>query len=216
MSTEKEPKIEKEKGKRKEKAAKAEAPSKPSSPQLPLGMSPFAKRYLEEWRPVLMEQFHYKNIMECPRLEKIVVNSCLKEATQDKKILTKAAEELALITGQRPKLTLAKKAISNFKLRAGQPIGCCITLRRARMYEFFNRLVNITLPRVRDFRGVSAKGFDGRGNYTMGLTEQTIFSEVPYNKVEKIYGMNITFVTTARNNDEGRALLKVMGMPFKE
>lgn len=214
MSTKKEvkKKPEKEKG---PKAAvpKGTAPqAKAAAPRLSL----FAKRYAQEWRPALMQEFHYKNVMECPRLEKIVVNTCLKEATQDKKVLTKAAEELGLIVGQRPQLTLAKKAISNFKLRAGQPIGCRATLRRARMYEFFNRLVNIALPRVRDFRGVSPKGFDGRGNYTLGLTEQTIFPEVPYNQVEKIYGMNVTFVTTAGSNEEGKTLLKVMGMPFKE
>jgi len=178
--------------------------------------SPYAKKYREECIPLLMEQFKYKNVMECPRLEKIVVNTCLKEATQDKKVLEKAAEELSQITGQRPLFTRAKKSISNFKLREGQPIGCCLTLRQKMMYEFFNRLVNIALPRVRDFKGVSPRAFDGRGNYTLGLTEQIIFPEIQYDKVERPMGMNITFVTTARTNEEGKALLKGMGMPFRE
>jgi large subunit ribosomal protein L5 len=154
--------------------------------------------------------------MQVPRLEKIVVNTSLKEATQDRKILEKTQEELAQITGQRPVLTLARKSIANFKLRKGQPIGCCVTLRNKRMYEFLNRLVNIVLPRVRDFKGVPPKSFDGRGNYTLGLQEQTIFPEINYDKVDKVYGMNISFVTTATNNEEGRALLKAMGMPFRE
>lgn len=164
----------------------------------------------------LMKTLGLKNVMECPRLKKIVVNTCLKEAVEDKKILNKAAEEIATITGQRPYITKAKKAISNFKLREGQPIGCAVTLRKRQMHEFLNRLINIVLPRVRDFKGVSNKGFDGNGNYTLGLTEQVIFPEIPYDKVEKIYGMNITFVTSAKDDKAGRALLKEMGMPFKE
>lgn len=176
---------------------------------------PYQKKYREEAVPALLEQFRYRNAMECPRLEKIVINTSLKEAVQDKKILEKVRQELTQITGQRPVLTLARKSISNFKLRAGQPIGCRVTLRRARMFEFMNRLVNIVLPRVRDFRGVSPKSFDPRGNYTLGLTEQTIFPEIDYDKVTKVFGMNITFVTTAKRPEEGKALLQKLGMPFK-
>lgn len=203
------PKVKKEKG----PEPKAHEPKTKSADRL---LSPYTKKYREECVPLLMEQFKYKNVMECPRLEKIVVNTCLKEATQDKKILDKAAEELTQITGQRPLRTLAKKSIANFKLREGQPIGCCLTLRQKMMYEFFNRLVNIALPRVRDFKGVSQRAFDGRGNYTLGLTEQIIFPEIQYDKVERPMGMNITFVTTAKTNEEGKALLKAMGMPFRE
>ncbi|MDP2599657.1 MAG: 50S ribosomal protein L5 [Deltaproteobacteria bacterium] len=179
-------------------------------------MSWVSKKYREECIPMLMEQFKYKNIMECPKLDKIVVNTCIKEATSDKKILDKAASDLASITGQKPLLTKAKKSISNFKLREGQPIGCCTTLRRLKMYEFFNRLVNLALPRVRDFKGVSNKAFDGRGNYTLGLTEHILFPEIHYDKVEKQMGMNITFVTTANTNEEAKVLLKGLGMPFRE
>ena len=153
--------------------------------------------------------------MQVPKLEKIVINTCLKEALQDIKILETAAEELANIAGQRPLLTKAKKSIANFKLRAGQPIGACLTLRGVRMYEFMNRLVNVALPRVRDFKGMSPKSFDGRGNYTLGLTEQIIFPEINFDKVQKINGMNITFVTTAKTDDEGRSLLQMLGMPFR-
>lgn len=179
-------------------------------------LSPYTKKYRDDCVPALMKAFSYKNVMECPRLLKIVVNTSMKEATQDPKILDKAAAELGQITGQKPLLTLAKKSISNFKLREGQPIGCCMTLRRTRMYEFFNRLVNVALPRVRDFKGVSNKAFDGRGNYTLGLQEQIIFPEIHFDIVERPMGMNITFVTTAKTNSEGKALLKEMGMPFKE
>ena len=156
------------------------------------------------------------NVMEAPRLKKIVVNTSIKEATQDRKVLEKVAQELAQITGQRPILTRARKSISNFKLRAGQPIGCCVTLRRKRMKAFLDHLVHIVLPRVRDFKGVSPKGFDAQGNYTLGLTEQTIFSEINFDKIERVFGMNITFVTTAKNHEQGQALLKSLGMPFRE
>ncbi|MDO8526205.1 MAG: 50S ribosomal protein L5 [Deltaproteobacteria bacterium] len=178
--------------------------------------SAYEKKYLEECIPALMEQFGYKNAMQVPKIEKIVINTSMKEATQDPKILDKAAAELAAIAGQKPVITQAKKSISNFKLRQGQPIGCCLTLRRKRMYEFLNRLVNVALPRVRDFKGVPNRSFDGRGNYTLGLTEQIIFPEIQYDKIERPMGMNITFVTTAKTNEEGRALLKAMGMPFRE
>lgn len=156
------------------------------------------------------------NVMKTQRLKKIVVNTSLKEAVQDRKVLEKVAQELAQITGQRPLLTRARKSISNFKLRAGQPIGCCVTLRRKRMAAFMDRLVHIVLPRVRDFKGVSPKGFDGWGNYTLGLTEQTIFPEINHDKIERVFGMNITFVTTAKNNEEGKSLLKSLGVPFRE
>lgn len=179
-------------------------------------LSAYEKKYREEAIPALMRQFGYKNVMQVPKIEKVVINTSLKEATQDPKVLDKAALELGQITGQKALITRAKKSISNFKLRQGQPIGCCLTLRHKRMYEFINRLVNVALPRVRDFKGVSNKAFDGRGNYTLGLTEQIIFPEIQYDKVERPMGMNITFVTTAKTNEEGRALLKTMGMPFRE
>ena len=153
--------------------------------------------------------------MQVPRLEKIVVNTSMKEALQDVKILQTAADEIASITGQRPVITKAKKSISNFKLRQGQSIGARVTLRGAYMYEFVSRLVNVALPRVRDFKGVSNKSFDGRGNYTLGLTEQTIFPEIDFDKVHKINGMNITFVTTAKTDEEAKELLTLMGMPFR-
>ena len=154
--------------------------------------------------------------MEIPRLKKIVLSSCSKEAVQDVKVLDRISEELALISGQKPVLRRARKSIANFKLRKGMPIASFVTLRGMNMYEFFNRLVNIALPRTRDFRGVSPKGFDGRGNYNLGIREQIIFPEIPYEKVDKVRGMNISIVTTAKSNDEGLALLKVMGMPFRE
>ena len=179
-------------------------------------LSAYQKKYREECIPLLMKQFGYKNIMQVPKIEKIVLNTSMKEATQDAKILDKAASDMEQIAGQKSVLTLAKKSISNFKLRAGQPIGCCLTLRHKRMYEFLNRLVNVALPRVRDFKGVSKKAFDGNGNYTLGLTEHVIFPEIQYDKVEHPMGMNITFVTTAKTDEEGRALLTVMGMPFRE
>lgn len=196
--------------------AKAEAEAVVRAPKKPNHVSQVTKKYREECIPMLMEQFKYNNIMKCPRLEKIVVNTCLKEATSDKKLLDKAAQDIGSITGQRPLLTKAKKSISNFKLRQGQPIGCCTTLRRTKMYEFFNRLVNLALPRVRDFKGVSNKAFDGRGNYTLGLTEHIIFPEIQYDKIERAMGMNITIVTTAKTNEEGKALLKGLGLPFRE
>lgn len=180
------------------------------------GASAYYEKYLKGSVPALMSQFGYKNRFEVPKLKKIVVNSCLKEAAQDKKILDLAAQEIAQVTGQKPMLTRARKAISNFKLKEGQPIGCVVTLRRKRMYEFMNRLVNVALPRVRDFKGVSPKAFDGRGGYTLGLQEQTIFPEIVYDKVERTTGMSLTFVTTAKTPDEAKALLKSMGMPFRE
>ncbi len=162
-----------------------------------------------------MKEFGYKSPMQVPKIKMIVVNTSLKEATQDAKVLDAAANDLTAISGQRAVITRAKKSISNFKLRAGQAIGCRVTLRRRPMFEFLNKLVNVTLPRVRDFKGVNARSFDGQGNYTLGLTEQTIFPEINPDKVSKVFGMNITFVTTAKTDKEGKALLKFMGMPFR-
>lgn len=171
--------------------------------------------YFKKIVPALMSEFGYKNPMEVPRLERVVLNVGMGEAIQNVKLLESAAAELAVITGQRPVVTKAKKAISGFKLRKGMPIGAKVTLRGDRMYEFVDRLVSIALPRIRDFKGVSPKGFDGRGNYTLGLKEQLIFPEIKYDHVASIHGMDITFVTTARTNDEGKALLRHLGMPFR-
>lgn len=173
--------------------------------------------YKEKVVPSLKSKFSYKNHMEIPRVEKIVINMGLGRLTdggKDKKIMEEAVEELGLITGQRPVVRLARKSIAGFKLREGVPIGCSVTLRGNKMYEFLDRLINLTLPRVRDFRGVSAKAFDGSGNYTLGLKEQIIFPEIDYSKVQHVKGMNITIVTTARTDDESRGLLREFGMPF--
>jgi large subunit ribosomal protein L5 len=172
------------------------------------------KRYFESVRPALTKEFGYGNPMQVPRLEKIVINMGVGEATGDQKTLDAAVSELALISGQRPVKTLAKKAIAGFKIRKGLPIGCKVTLRKARMYEFLDRLVTIALPRVRDFRGITGKGFDGRGNFAMGLKEQIIFPEIVYDRVEAVRGMNIVFVTTARTDAEAKALLKQFDIPF--
>lgn len=171
--------------------------------------------YREQVVPALMKEFGYKNLMQVPKLERIVLNVGMSEATQNVKLLESAAGELGTITGQKPIITKAKKAIAGFKLRQGMPIGTKVTLRNRRMYEFFDRLVTLALPRIRDFRGVSPKAFDGRGNYTLGLKEQLIFPEIKYDEVASIHGMDITIVTTARTNDEGKALLRQLGMPFR-
>ena len=178
-------------------------------------MSRLKDHYKKEVVPALIKAFDYKNPMEVPRLVKIVVNMGLGEAVQNVKILDRAVEEMTMIVGQKPVITKARKYIATFKLRQGMSIGCCVTLRRERMFEFFDRLVNVALPRVRDFRGISAKSFDGRGNFALGLKEQIIFPEIEYDKVEKIRGMNIAIVTTARTDEEARQLLKLMGMPFR-
>ncbi len=171
--------------------------------------------YQEKVVPALMKRFNYKNKMEVPKLEKIVINMGLGEAIQNIKILDSAVQELSLITGQRPVITKAKKSIAQFKLREGMPIGVMVTLRKDRMYEFFNRLVNVALPRVRDFKGVSGKSFDGRGNYALGIREQLIFPEIRYDKIDKVKGMNIVVVTTAKTDEEGKELLRLLGMPFR-
>jgi large subunit ribosomal protein L5 len=165
--------------------------------------------------PALVKEFDYKNPMQVPKLEKIVVNMGLGEAISNVKIIDGAVQEMAMITGQKPVITKAKKSIATFKLRQGMPIGCTVTLRKEVMYEFFDRLVNVALPKVRDFRGISPSAFDGRGNYSIGLHEQIIFPEIEYDKIEKVKGMNITIVTSAKTDDEARVLLKLMGVPFK-
>jgi large subunit ribosomal protein L5 len=175
----------------------------------------FAKRYDREIIPALTKQFSYTNPNEVPRLRKIVINMGLGAAVTNPKIVDAAVEELRAITGQKPVVTRAKKAIASFKLRAGIPIGAMVTLRRARMWEFLDRLVTLALPRTRDFRGVSRKAFDGKGNYTLGLREQIIFPEINYDRIDVIKGLNISFVTTARTDEEGRALLQHLGMPFR-
>jgi len=172
--------------------------------------------YEKEVVPQLMEEMGYKNPMQVPRLVKIVINMGIGEATQNIKVLDAAVEELAIITGQRPIIRRAKKSIAAFKLKAGMPIGCKVTLRRERMYDFLDKLIHFALPRVRDFKGLSAKSFDGRGNYTIGIREHIIFPEINYDKIDKIKGMNITFVTTAKTDKEGKALLKKLGLPLRD
>jgi len=178
-------------------------------------MAKFKEHYQQNVVPALMKRFNYRNVMEVPRLEKIVVNMGLGEAIENIKILDSAAQEMSGITGQKPVITKAKKSIAQFKLRKGLPIGCMVTLRKERMYEFFNRLVNTALPRVRDFKGISGKSFDGRGNYALGIREQLIFPEIHYDKIDKIKGMNIVIVTTAKTDEEGKELLRLLGMPFR-
>ena len=179
-------------------------------------MSRLQEKYKKEVVQGLQKQLQFASPMQVPRIDKIVINMAVGEATQNQKTLVSAVEEMALISGQKPIVTKAKKAISNFKLRKGLSIGCCVTLRRERMWSFLDRLVSVALPRVRDFRGLSPKGFDGRGNYNMGLKEQIVFPEVNYDKVDKIRGMNITICTSAKTDAEGRALLEAMGMPFRK
>ena len=179
-------------------------------------MARLKEYYLKTVVPALVKEFSYKNPMQVPKMEKIVINMGLGEAIQNVKIIDGAVQELAAISGQKPIVNKAKKSIATFKLRQGMPIGCSVTLRKNIMYEFFDRLVNAALPKVRDFRGVSANAFDGRGNYSIGLQEQIIFPEIEYDQVEKIRGMNITIVTTAKTDQEARVLLKLMGIPFKQ
>ncbi|MGI6365864.1 MAG: 50S ribosomal protein L5 [Bacillota bacterium] len=179
-------------------------------------MSRLEEHYKREIVPALMNKFKYSSIMEVPKIEKVVVNMGVGDAKENPKFLENAVEELALITGQKPVITKARKAIAGFKIRAGMPIGTMVTLRGERMYHFLDRLLNIALPRVRDFRGVSPKAFDGRGNYTLGLREQLIFPEINYDKVEKVRGMDVVIVTTAKTDEEGRELLKGFGVPFRQ
>ncbi len=179
-------------------------------------MARLKEKYTNELRPSLKKDFDFKNIMEVPNLEKVILNVGVGEATQNPKALDGAVEDLRVITGQKPVITKAKKSIASFKLREGMPIGVKVTLRGEKMYEFVDRLINVALPRVRDFRGVSPKSFDGRGNYTLGIKEQLIFPEIDYDKVDKVRGMDIVFVTSARNDEHARGLLKYLGMPFRE
>ena len=212
----------KEEKQKKGKAAKGapEAPpqetGKKAKPSRPLEPPRLKIRYAKEIVPALMKHFNYTNVMAVPKLEKIVINMGLGEAIANAKILDVAVDELGRIAGQRPVVTRAKKSIANFKLRQNMPIGAAVTLRGDRMFEFLDRLTSVVLPRVRDFRGVSMKSFDGRGNYTLGLRDQLIFPEISYEKVDKIRGMNVTIVTTARSDDEARELLRQFGMPFRQ
>jgi large subunit ribosomal protein L5 len=178
-------------------------------------MAKFKEIYQQKVVPAMMKQFNYRNVMQVPKLEKIVVNMGLGEAIQNIKILDSAVQEMTAITGQKPVITKAKKSIAQFKLRKGMPIGCMVTLRKERMYEFFNRLVNTALPRVRDFKGISGKSFDGRGNYALGIREQLVFPEIHYDKIDKVKGMNIVIATTAKTDEEGKELLRLFGMPFR-
>jgi large subunit ribosomal protein L5 len=178
-------------------------------------MSRLQEKYLSEVRPALMERFAYKNLLQVPRLEKVVINMGVGEAKENAKILDAAVKDLSLIAGQRPVITRAKKSVASFKVREGMSIGCKVTLRGKRMQHFLDKLFNVALPRVRDFRGISPKSFDGRGNYTLGLKEQLIFPEVSYDQVEKVRGMDIVIVTTAKSDEEARELLRGLGMPFR-
>ena len=210
-----------------EKPAKAAKPGKPAAaggapaiamerPTGPKEKPRLAKYYDETVRPALMKHFKYSSVMQAPRFRKIVVNMGVGDGLQDQKLFDAAMNELTLIAGQRPAVRRAKKAISNFKLREGVPIGCAVTLRGARMYEFYDRLVSVAVPQIRDFRGLNPRSFDGRGNYTMGLTEQLIFPEITHDRVAKVRGMDVTIVTSARTDEEGRELLKLMHMPFRQ
>lgn len=179
-------------------------------------MNRLQEKYVKEVTPALVEKFQYSSVMQCPKVEKVVINMGIGEAIANPKALEEAVAELTQIAGQKPVITKAKKSIANFKLREGMPIGCKVTLRGEKMYEFLDKLFNITLPRVRDFRGVSKTAFDGRGNYTLGVKEQIIFPEINFDKVNKMRGMDIVIVTTAKSNEEGQALLAGMGMPFSK
>jgi large subunit ribosomal protein L5 len=193
-------------GKKKDKG-----PQAPSATPIPARLR---ERYKAEIIPALVKEFHYKNLMAVPKMVKVSVNMGMGEATQNSKVIEPAAKELGQITGQRPVITKARRSIAQFKLREGMPIGCAVTLRGEQMYEFLDRLFNVALPRVRDFRGVPTKSFDGRGNFTLGIKDQLIFPEIDYNKVDKTRGMNVCFTTTANTDAEGMALLKHLGMPF--
>ena len=225
MAEQEKPKKEKAKAKGKAEAeakpkaeakgkAKAEvkAEAKPKAEKIPARLWDY---YRQECIPKMMQEFRYRSSMQVPRLEKIVINVGLGEAIQNIKLLESTSQELAAITGQKAVVTRARRSIAAFKLREGMPIGCMVTLRRDRMYHFFDKLVNVVLPRVRDFRGVSDKAFDGRGNYTLGIKEQIIFPEINYDQIDKVKGMNISIITTAPNDEEGKYLLNLLGLPFR-
>ncbi len=202
----------------KKEAAKKEAapaPKRSDAPELPPPPARLATYYKDKVVPDLMQKFGYKTVMQVPRLRKITVNMGVGETTSDKKILDNAVADMTKIAGQKPVVTKARKSIANFKVRAGFPVGCMVTLRGARMYEFFDRLVNVAMPRIRDFRGVSNRAFDGRGNYNLGFKEQIIFPEIDYDKIDTLRGMNIAITTTAKTDDEARALLSAFRFPFK-
>ncbi|AWK50448.1 MAG TPA: 50S ribosomal protein L5 [Clostridium sp.] len=179
-------------------------------------MTRLQEKYQKEVIPAMIEKFGYKNIMEVPKLEKIVINMGVGEAKENQKVLESAVNDLTLIAGQKPVLTRAKKSVANFKIRENMPLGCKVTLRKAQMFEFADKLMSIALPRVRDFRGVSSKAFDGRGNYSLGIKEQLIFPEIEYDKIDKVRGMDIIFVTSANTDEEARELLRFLGMPFAQ
>ncbi|BCZ44111.1 50S ribosomal protein L5 [Clostridium gelidum] len=179
-------------------------------------MTRLQEKYQKEVVPAMIEKFGYKNIMEVPKLEKIVINMGVGEAKENQKVLESAVNDLTLIAGQKPVLTRAKKSVANFKIRENMPLGCKVTLRKSQMFEFADKLVSIALPRVRDFRGVSSKAFDGRGNYSLGIKEQLIFPEIEYDKIDKVRGMDIIFVTSANTDEEARELLRFLGMPFAQ
>jgi large subunit ribosomal protein L5 len=206
-------------GKAPKGAGKGEAPAAAAAPRAskaPTMPARLHEKYRAEVVPALMKQFGYTNVMQVPKLVKVVINRGAGDAAGEAKVMDSYVEELQAVTGQRPVVTRARRSIAAFKLREGMPIGCKVTLRGARMYEFFDRLVSLTLPRVRDFRGVSSKGFDGRGNFNLGLDEQIIFPEIDYDKIVRVKGMSISVATTAATDDEGRALLKGLGFPFRD
>jgi len=203
------------KPKKEAQAPKKEAAPKAEGPQIPAPPARLATFYKEKVVPDLMQKFGYKTVMQVPRIRKITVNMGVGETTSDKKVLDNAVADMTKIAGQKPVVTLARRSIANFKVRAGFPVGCMVTLRGARMYEFLDRLVNIAMPRIRDFRGVSNRAFDGRGNYSLGFKEQIIFPEIEYDKIDTLRGMNIAITTTAKNDDEARALLAAFRFPFK-
>ena len=200
---------------KKEAAKPAAQPAKPAAPELPAPPARLAVYYRQKVVPELMQKFGYKTVMQVPRIRKITLNMGVGETTGDKKVLDAAVADMAKISGQKPVVTKARKSIANFKIRAGFPIGCMVTLRGARMYEFLDRLVNVAIPRIRDFRGVSNRAFDGRGNYSLGVREQIIFPEIEYDKIDQLRGMNIAITTSAKSDDEARALLSAFRFPFK-
>ena len=200
---------------KKEAAKPAAQPAKPAAPELPAPPARLAVYYRQKVVPELMQKFGYKTVMQVPRIRKITLNMGVGETTGDKKVLDAAVADMTKISGQKPVVTKARKSIANFKIRAGFPIGCMVTLRGARMYEFLDRLVNVAIPRIRDFRGVSNRAFDGRGNYSLGVREQIIFPEIEYDKIDQLRGMNIAITTSAKSDDEARALLSAFRFPFK-
>ena len=203
------------KSKKEAQAPKKEAAPKSDVPEMPAPPARLATYYKDKVVPDLMQKFGYKTVMQVPRIRKITVNMGVGETTSDKKVLDHAVADMAKIAGQKPVVTLARRSVANFKVRAGYPVGCMVTLRGARMYEFLDRLVNIAMPRIRDFRGVSNRAFDGRGNYNLGFKEQIIFPEIDYDKIDVLRGMNIAITTTARTDDEARSLLAAFRFPFK-